>query len=780
MINLKNLTISPIRSKRMVVLNNTNFTFKSNEISIIFAKIGSGKTTLIKSIYGLLKPLSGECLIDGVNIKNIPYNSRYKTIGYVSQKYSFLESETVLSNIVLPLINTSLTKSELHEKCDLYLKTFGLLDYKYSCVAKLSDGQRQRIAIVRALIGNPKYLLLDEPTSNLDYNNKMLIMTLLKKLKKQVTIIIITHDFDMTSRITNNIYTIKNNILCPYEEKYLPSSNSNNFIKIEKIIDNGIIFHTDGSEKISDYIPQVIIVNNEMFIKNEKNNIKIISCDEYSTKLDSYKAISYEEISKYGNDIIDSYKNEINYHNSFSFLEHQYFFKQKKLLISNIITYSLVFILLFCCFLATNFTYNIKNNEYYFFPDDFIEIKYSNDMSLSEYESIINNESIDYYTFFNPHKKMGREFEGVFLLDTTYNSIDCYNRNHTFGYPINKSFLESNSIIIGKVPTSEKEIVIDSTVANQLLNDPFYSTFLDDYDDMLNLYIPITINHYTTNIKYKIVGVSQTELGCIYGYQEFVDNMFYNRKGIILFDSVKDNLELTNDITFLDSNEIILPYSEENLLYLNNENKLFFVYEFQEPFKVVALYYDNENLFNYLDFTIINEEAVSLMAFSDNQNIIASVADTKFLDDKDLEIIDIKHMNHMTYNLEHLNDFKVIRIFSLVAITILSIFLFNYTLSNVLVKSKELSIFHSYGYKFKNIVLLNIYPYIIQILISILLAIILFVSIFNKTKNILNMNIYFNIEYSHYIITIIIYVIALTLCRVLFILFALKNYNIND
>ena len=182
------------------VLNNLNFTIKKNTLTAVVGKSGSGKSTLIDIITGLLKPKSGSLKIDGkvINDKNI--NSWQDKIGYLPQNF-FILNETLLYNITY---KNEISEHELY-KLKLILKSVDLYDFVFSIKENifykvgesgkyLSGGQKQRLGIARSLYKGAKLIILDEPTSNLDFQNSKNFFDLIKKLKKNSTFIISTHD----------------------------------------------------------------------------------------------------------------------------------------------------------------------------------------------------------------------------------------------------------------------------------------------------------------------------------------------------------------------------------------------------------------------------------------------------------------------------------------------------------------------------------------------------------------------------------------------------------
>lgn len=197
-----------------IIFDNLNITFdKPNYTYCIIGKSGAGKTTLFQILFGLDFDYAGDYFFEETNVQNLKntdwYNIRSHKMQIVFQDYKLLDSFSVLDNIYFALANQNVDSQYIDELLDL----MDLKALKNQRVNKLSGGEKQRLALVRALANKPKYILLDEPTGNLDDNNTKLVMDNIKKIKSiGVTVIIITHD----SRVTpfcDEVYEIVNHTL---------------------------------------------------------------------------------------------------------------------------------------------------------------------------------------------------------------------------------------------------------------------------------------------------------------------------------------------------------------------------------------------------------------------------------------------------------------------------------------------------------------------------------------------------------------------------------------
>jgi len=184
----------------VTALNDINMHVERGTFVSIMGPSGSGKTTLLDVIGCLLKPTSGEVYIDGKNVIGLDDDElaliRREKIGFVFQQYNLIPSSTALENVEIPLRIAGRAKWEAEDKARRLLKLVGLEDRMMHRPSQLSGGQQQRVAIARSLANDPKIILGDEPTGNLDTKTGEMILDLLKKLNKEegYTIVVVTHD----------------------------------------------------------------------------------------------------------------------------------------------------------------------------------------------------------------------------------------------------------------------------------------------------------------------------------------------------------------------------------------------------------------------------------------------------------------------------------------------------------------------------------------------------------------------------------------------------------
>jgi len=183
----------------VIALKNINININEGDIVLLKGSSGSGKSTILSLIAALSKPTFGEVIVDNNRISKLPDNFsalfRRENIGFIFQKFNLISTLTVLENIIIPLLPTNLQKIDILDKANRVMKKFSIEHKSDIEVKNLSGGEQQRVAIARALINDPKIILADEPTANLDEKLSNNFLDFTKELKSDgKTIIIATHD----------------------------------------------------------------------------------------------------------------------------------------------------------------------------------------------------------------------------------------------------------------------------------------------------------------------------------------------------------------------------------------------------------------------------------------------------------------------------------------------------------------------------------------------------------------------------------------------------------
>ena len=193
-------------------LRGVNLKVESGDFLSILGPSGSGKSTLLNLIGALDKPTEGKLLIDGVDVSTLSDNQLAQLrlrIGFVFQFFNLIPRFTAKYNVELSMSIVGRGKAERKKRAEELLETVGLKDRMNHKPAELSGGQQQRVAIARALANDPRFLLMDEPTGNIDSKTAREVMNLVKKInEKGVTIIMVTHDQRLAHEAQRTVHMI--------------------------------------------------------------------------------------------------------------------------------------------------------------------------------------------------------------------------------------------------------------------------------------------------------------------------------------------------------------------------------------------------------------------------------------------------------------------------------------------------------------------------------------------------------------------------------------------
>ena len=222
MIEIKNLNKSfNTANGTILALSDINLTIQDGEIFGIIGLSGAGKSTLVRCINLLERPTSGEVILDGRSLTELPQKELLQvrqSIGMIFQGFNLLTQRNILQNVCYPMEIAGYKRPEAVRRAIELIDLVGLADRQKSYPSQLSGGQKQRVAIARALATNPRYLLCDEATSALDPNTTQSILDLLKEINQKmgVTIIVITHEMKVIDQICDRVAVIDNSRIAEF------------------------------------------------------------------------------------------------------------------------------------------------------------------------------------------------------------------------------------------------------------------------------------------------------------------------------------------------------------------------------------------------------------------------------------------------------------------------------------------------------------------------------------------------------------------------------------
>ena len=250
-----------------IAVNNVDLDIYQGELFCLLGGSGCGKTTLLRMLAGFEKPSSGQILIDGQDMSEVPPYKRPTNMMF--QNYALFPHMTVEKNIAFGLEQDGISKAEISDKIDSILKLVELQDYKKRRPQQLSGGQRQRVALARALVKQPKLLLLDEPLSALD--KKLREQTQFELINIQdkvgVTFVVVTHDQEEAMTLSTRIAVMDRGRFIqtgtPTEIYEYPRDRFvADFIGSANILDGKVVSNLEGTIEVSTYLGKFAFKSN--------------------------------------------------------------------------------------------------------------------------------------------------------------------------------------------------------------------------------------------------------------------------------------------------------------------------------------------------------------------------------------------------------------------------------------------------------------------------------------------------------------------------------------
>jgi len=710
------------KKNQIHVINDLNISFPPSGLIALLGPSGCGKTTILNTIGGLDKVTSGQIYIDG---ERITKRSTYKideirnlNIGYIFQDYKLVENMTVFENVALALkINGIKDLDEIEKRVIYTLEKVKMARYKNRPVNMLSGGERQRVGIARALVKNPKIILADEPTGNLDSKNSLEVMNIIKSISSKYLVILVTHEEELARFYADRIIELKDGLVIKdYKNEFAGTLNYEienriylkDYKDIKKINkDNLNINIYRNNNEILDI--NVVFKNGNIYIetKNEhkievvenNSNIELIN--------DHYKEIKNIEINEDTFDIesISDKNIKTKYSSIFklgSFIS--YGFKKileypilKKILLGGFFLSGMFIFYSVSSILAT---INIEDKDFITKNKDYLTLITRN-VKVDEYLSYENLEDINYIL---PDTSL---VTFKFVYDKylqTNNSYGIFNASLS-----NIEDINNLDIIMGRMPNNEYELVLDKLVLEKFIEREGTKVVgFNEVKDYLNQEI------FLNNMKpFTIVGITNFEEPNVYAKENLFINMlsnsfteedYYNDMDISKRNFIDYNLLLNEKIKLIKGS---LPTNDYEVIVNSNYEEIMPIDKTTEvkingkKLKVVGYYENIKN--NYYDVYLVNNNMIKYDLINRATSITISSNNTKdtlnYFNDKDMNIY-----NSYDYSkTEYLNDQKEIMIGTLILSSIiLGISLIEILLmirSSFLSRIKEVGIYRAIGVK---------------------------------------------------------------------------------
>jgi ABC-type lipoprotein export system ATPase subunit len=518
------------RQNEIHVINNTSIEFPQTGLIALTGPSGCGKTTLLNVIGGLDRFAKGEIDFDGNIIKKYKPNEwdvlRNKYVGYIFQNYNLLTDKTVYENVEISLNMAGLyNKEKVQERINYVLESVGMYNYRRRNVQALSGGQQQRVAIARAIAKNPKVVLADEPTGNLDANNTFEIMSIIKKISQTCLVILVSHEKALVQFYADRIIELKDGVVV--------SDSTNEGNRTLEHVDVRNIYlrdlekqETDLPVKLEYYYDQkkeevpnlkVVYTNNTLYIKADaKAKIKYVTDDSEIRLLDqNYKKPEtldatqhLFDLNQFGKIIADfQRKSFIRFRDTLK-AGFQKVFRRRKLIgkmfllayfvISALIAYNLA--------TFTNIS-GVRDKDFLTTARGLVAVPINRDITYADVNDILALSSITSLNFNTAQAD-------TLLIYTDFYQGDLENNwssgTYMSAYPIKLSEAGTLNVVVGQLPQNNRQVVIDEWVADQLLkNQSLVDKGASSHRDLIGARIGATGDN--VSIAAEIVGIVRTQ-----------------------------------------------------------------------------------------------------------------------------------------------------------------------------------------------------------------------------------------------------------------------------
>lgn len=467
-------------SNAIHAINNTSLEFEDKGLVALLGNSGCGKTTLLNSIGGLDNPDSGEIYIDGRKIS--PRRSGAKDalrnlyIGYIFQNYNLIDDETVFNNVSIVLKMMGFSNAEEIERRVLFiLDKLGILKYKNRPVATLSGGERQRVGIARAIVKNPKVIIADEPTGNLDRRNTIEIMNIIKSISREKLVILVTHEKEIAKFYADRIVSLADGTVISDEVntnaegldfqsehkiflKDLPSCTT---VEKDKLKVN---IYSDNDSEID---VKIAIKEGKIYVQAGPNIIKGPSSVELINK--HYEKLTKQDVLSYNfdNTLLDNSKSKLKYKSIYPLRKLLFsgirkiikYPKLKKLSLLGFIVASM-----FIFYSVSNYKAltTIHDSDFINTSKDYLYAKVGK-LDKEKYDKVVKKAKTPYIIPGNRNITMQLDVND-FLQTAPLSTVQLV------GVPGFDSLLKKSDIILGSKPKSDNEIVIDKLLIDRLIS----------------------------------------------------------------------------------------------------------------------------------------------------------------------------------------------------------------------------------------------------------------------------------------------------------------------
>jgi ABC-type lipoprotein export system ATPase subunit/ABC-type antimicrobial peptide transport system permease subunit len=720
MIKLNNINkyFNKRKNNEVHVINNTSLELPSTGLVCLLGASGSGKTTLLNVIGGLDKA-SGEIIYDDARIKR--YNMakvdrfRRKNMGYIFQNYYLFPDMTVYENLKFALSLANIfDKDEIEKRINYCLTAVNMINYKKRKASALSGGQQQRVAIARALVKKAKIIIADEPTGNLDSNNTVEIMNIIKKISETCLVILVTHERNIASFYADRIIEIKDGKVI---EDFINTDNAS-----FKHYDNRVVYLKDLNQDsysennydlklyydnpLDEKLDINVIYKDGSFIVDVKSNKKV----KYQTpnsdiviKDEHYKEIAKSDIENYHYDN-SSFKDVIGKKNVLKKLWHDFKLAFSKFYFVNfrhkLIYAGFIIVGMLSAYTVANYSNTFSYNEKAYISSDRSVVTILNpELEQLDIEEILADDSVINIAYYNDKFRdfsveVGNSYQTKYQRVYSYNEISA----------ISLEVVNESELFIGELPTKYNEVALDIWVADTIVSGAKSIVGEFNYNDLIGKKFKYD-NNSTRAYEFTITGIINRKANVIAltpgGYINFgLIRTWYlnNRNDIQIYDAYPE-LQIIEGRAPINDGEILI--NERHSIAIGDQvNKVNTNIPLNKTYTVVGKYTSatmvNNNFVTYNDAVEFSKYAIGK---TDRLNIYSSNKEKteKLAKDLGLSFVDVNANARDRYIKNQLNNLLGVTIFTSILGVGIIIYVFFMMRSKMISRIYDIGVYRALG-----------------------------------------------------------------------------------
>ena len=724
------------RKNEQHVLNNINLEFENTGLVCILGESGSGKTTLLNTIGGLDDFADGTLQINDTILKSYKQKLiepvRNNHFGYIFQNYYLLKDYSVNYNVKIALNRYNLSEKEKDKRTKYILDMLGIGKYKNKPVSKLSGGQQQRVSIARALVKAPDIILADEPTGNLDEENTLRTMAILKKISKECLVLLVTHEKRIARFFGDRIIEIRDGKIIRDEKNttssYERSDDSNIYLKefeldsIEDSYSKFNIYHKNNEAPPTINMNMVWkdgklyiqnIMEYDIIFEGEENGVQILDTERPGLEMDEVENLQYDltRLPSKGNA-------KLPFHEVWHIAMSNIHLIGKKQVFITIILITAAIMLSITTAKFTNMVSinkeKIVSTDSHYVKADFNNISVFNhkdQLQVLEFAWKYLDNNIYGSTFFSPDSRlyiMGDGFKQIEALRQPINNI-CY---------VSSEHLKETSLIYGTMPKKRNEAVIDLQVIKNLMASK--GIVSSNYKTPAD-FIGATLKTSKYSLKLIVTGISDNHEPSLYCSQNILLEFPQKSYKIASLNELKaEDSENYSNIKLAD-NEILIREGLFNSLKLNKNSEYTFGDDTKHIYNIAGTFSDgigtdyvlsDRGCLNIRDIMIY--EYKTCMIYTDNSR--SAIEGLKGIKDASMGVFKINltipnKEEIKAYQKANKVDNKASSLITIVVVTISIIIVYFTIKSNAISRSEELTVYNLLSISKKSI----LKSYIIEI-----------------------------------------------------------------